>query len=156
MSIGKYCNRDVVVAPPGISIYAAARMMSQYHVGDLVLVEPVDREHDVFRPVGLITDRDLALRIVARNPPDQDELRAVDVLPRSLITANQNEDLFDVILNMRRANIRRIPVVDDFGLLVGIATADDLVALLSDRLHELTLLIRQQSLREEDIRAEDI
>lgn len=73
-----------------------------------------------------------------------------------MITANQNEDLFDVILNMRRANIRRIPVVDDFGLLVGIVTADDLVGLLADHLHELTLLIRQQSRREEDIRAGDI
>ncbi|HCV40533.1 MAG TPA: CBS domain-containing protein, partial [Pseudomonas sp.] len=44
MSIGKYCNRDVVTAPPGISIHAAARMMNQYHVGDLVLAEHVDRE----------------------------------------------------------------------------------------------------------------
>ncbi|HCV40532.1 MAG TPA: hypothetical protein DGQ94_17820 [Pseudomonas sp.] len=77
-------------------------------------------------------------------------------MPRPLITANQNEDLFDVILNMRRANIRRIPVVDDFGLLVGIATADDLVGLLSDHLHELSLLIRQQSRREEDLRGEDL
>ncbi|AGZ35661.1 CBS domain-containing protein [Pseudomonas sp. SWI6] len=154
MSIGKYCNRDVVTAPPSISIYAAARMMSRYHVGDLVLAEPVDR--DRCRPIGLITDRDLALRIIARNPPDQEDLQAIDVLPRPLITANQNEDLFDVILNMRRANIRRIPVVDDFGLLVGIVTADDLVGLLADHLHELTLLIRQQSRREEDIRAGDI
>ncbi|UBM27448.1 CBS domain-containing protein [Pseudomonas sp. p1(2021b)] len=154
MSIGKYCNRDVVTAPPGISVHAAARMMSQYHVGDLVLAEHVDRER--CRPVGLITDRDLALRIVARNPPDQDDLLAVDLVPRPLVIANQNDDVFDVILNMRRANIRRIPVVDDFGLLVGIATADDLVGFLADRLHELSLLIRQQSLREEDIRAEDV
>ncbi|WP_409314129.1 CBS domain-containing protein [Pseudomonas putida] len=154
MSIGKYCNRDVVTAPPGISIYAAARMMNQYHVGDLVLAEHVDGER--CRPIGLITDRDLALRIIARNPPDQEDLQAVDVLPRPLITANQNEDLFDVILNMRRANIRRIPVVDDFGLLVGIATADDLVGLLSDHLHELSLLNRQQSRREEDLRGEDL
>ncbi|MBA6109960.1 CBS domain-containing protein [Pseudomonas shirazica] len=154
MSIGKYCNRDVVTALPSISIFAAARMMSRYHVGDLVLAEPVDR--DRYRPIGLITDRDLALRIIACNPPDQEDLQAIDVLPRPLITANQNEDLFDVILNMRRANIRRIPVVDDFGLLVGIVTADDLVGLLADHLHELTLLIRQQSRREEDIRAGDI
>ncbi|MFI7836242.1 CBS domain-containing protein [Pseudomonas asiatica] len=154
MSIGKYCNRDVVTALPSISILAAARMMSRYHVGDLVLAEPVDR--DRYRPIGLITDRDLALRIIACNPPDQEDLQAIDVLPRPLITANQNEDLFDVILNMRRANIRRIPVVDDFGLLVGIVTADDLVGLLADHLHELTLLIRQQSRREEDIRAGDI
>lgn len=154
MSIGKYCNRDVVTALPSISIFAAARMMSRYHVGDLVLAEPVDR--DRYRPIGLITDRDLALRIIACNPPDQEDLQAIDVLPRPLITANQNEDLFDVILNMRRANIRRIPVVDDFGLLVGIVTADDLVGLLADHLHELTLLIRQQSRREEGIRAGDI
>lgn len=69
MSIGKYCNRDVVTALPSISIFAAARMMSRYHVGDLVLAEPVDR--DRCRPIGLITDRDLALRIIACNPPDQ-------------------------------------------------------------------------------------
>ena len=154
MSIGKYCNREVVTAPPTLSIYAAARKMSQYHVGDLVLAEPVDR--DRYRPVGLITDRDLALRIIARNPPDQEDLQAIDVVPRPLITANQNEDLFDVIQNMRRANIRRIPVVDDFGLLVGIATADDLAGLLIDNLHELSLLIRHQSRREEDIRVEDL
>ncbi|MCY1189581.1 MULTISPECIES: CBS domain-containing protein [Pseudomonas] len=56
----------------------------------------------------------------------------------------------------RRATIRRIPVVDDLGLLVGIATADDLMGLLSDHLYELSLLIRQQSRREEDLRGEDL
>lgn len=56
----------------------------------------------------------------------------------------------------RRANIRRIPVVDDLGLLVGIAMADDLMGLLSDHLYELSLLIRQQSRREEDLRGEDL
>jgi CBS domain-containing protein len=56
----------------------------------------------------------------------------------------------------RCANIRRIPVVDDFALLVGIATADDLMGLLSDHLYELSLLIRQQSRGEEDLRGEDL
>ncbi|MNJ79249.1 hypothetical protein D3C77_772000 [compost metagenome] len=53
-------------------------------------------------------------------------------------------------------NIRRIPIVDDLGLLVGIATADDLAGLLADDLNRLARLTRQQVHDEHDVRAQDL
>lgn len=152
MAIGKYCNRDVVIAAPTTSILSAARLMSEYHVGDLVVAEPVGEER--YRPTGIITDRDIVLEIVANNETALESIRVGDIQVRDLITALESEDIFEVIDKMHRCNIRRMPVIDGEGLLVGIVCADDLLAVLANRLHDLSLLLGYQSLREESERQE--
>ena len=109
MAIGEYCNRDVVIAAPTVSILTAARLMSEYHVGDLVLAEQVERER--YRPVGIITDRDIVLEVVANNEPEPGSIQAGDIQLRNLVTAQEGDDVFDVITRMRQAGIRRMPVV---------------------------------------------
>ncbi|AMO76774.1 CBS domain-containing protein [Pseudomonas citronellolis] len=153
MAIGEYCNRDVVIAAPTVSILTAARLMSEYHVGDLVLAEQVERER--YRPVGIITDRDIVLEVVANNEPEPGSIQAGDIQLRNLITAKESDDVFDVITRMRQAGVRRMPVVDEQGLLVGIVSADDLLGVLADNLRDLSRLVGFQNLREEGEREAD-
>lgn len=149
MAIGKFCTREVITAKPTESILAAARLMSQRHVGDLVLAEPVGDER--YRPVGMVTDRDIVLEIVANNETALEHVRVGDIQVRDLITARESDDVFDVIDRMRHFGVRRLPIVDDQGLLVGVISADDLLSVLVDSLRDLAQLVGYQCLREGDI-----
>jgi predicted transcriptional regulator len=64
MSVGLFCNRDTAIAQRGDSILEAARLMRQWHVGCLIVVERDDRG---VRPVGIVTDRDLVIEVLAAN-----------------------------------------------------------------------------------------
>ena len=152
MSIGKYCNREVVVAPPNVSVLGAAQLMSHYHVGGLVLAEQVDL--DRYRPEGMVTDRDIVLEIVANNEREFERIAAGDIQLRDLISAKESEEVFEVIDKMRRFDIRRLPIVDEQGALVGIVCADDLLVVLANYLRDLALLVGYQNLREESERKE--
>lgn len=153
MAISEYCNCDVVIAPPNVSILTAARLMSEYHVGDLVLAEQVERE--CYRPIGIITDRDIVLGVVASGDIQPEHIQAANIQSRDLVTAKESDDVFDVITKMRRFGIRRMPIVDDRGLLVGIVAADDLLGVLAETLRDLSQLVGYQSLREEGELEED-
>jgi len=72
-----------------------------------------------------------------------------------LVTAQESDDVFDIITRMRQAGIRRMPVVDEQGLLVGIVSADDLLGVLADNLRDLSRLVGFQNLREEGEREAD-
>ncbi|MDT4845170.1 CBS domain protein [compost metagenome] len=149
MAIGEYCKRDVVIAAPTDSILAAVRLMGQYHVGDLVLAEQV--EHGRYRPVGIVTDRDIVLAMVANNETAPERIQVGAIQLRNLVTARESEAVFEVIGKMRHFSIRRMPVVDDQGLLVGIVSADDLLGILAENLRVLAQVVGYQNLREEDL-----
>ncbi|QEY63120.1 CBS domain-containing protein [Metapseudomonas lalkuanensis] len=149
MSIGKYCKRNVVVVAPTESILAAARLMSQHHVGDLVLAEQVGENR--YRPLGIVTDRDIVLEIVTNNETALERTSVGAMKVQDLVTAGEKEDVFDVIGRMRHFSIRRMPIVDDQGLLVGIISVDDLLRVLAENLRDLSQLVGFQSLRENEI-----
>jgi CBS domain-containing protein len=146
MAIGEYCCREIVAASPTDSVATAARLMRDYHVGDLVLVEGTDEED--FVPVGIITDRDIVLDLIANDEGDLSRMAVGDFQRRELITVQEQEDVFAVIAKMRRAGVRRLPVVDERGILVGIIAADDLVGVLAEGLQDLARLATYQGLRE--------
>ena len=63
MAIGEMCSRDVVLAPTGTSVRAAAQLMREYHVGAIVVVNELGGRRV---PVGILTDRDIAIAVVAK------------------------------------------------------------------------------------------
>lgn len=146
MAIGEYCSREIVAISPTDSVAVAARLMRDYHVGDLVLVERTENEDIV--PVGIITDRDIVLDLIANDESDLTRIAVGDFQRRELITVQEQEDVFEVIAKMRRAGVRRLPVVDERGVLVGIIAADDLVGVLAEGLQDLALLATYQGQRE--------
>ncbi len=152
MAIGEYCCREIVAITPTDSVALAARLMRQHHVGDLVLVERSDSEDYI--PVGIITDRDIVLDLVANDESDLSRVAVGDFQRRELVTVNEQEDVFAVIAKMRRAGVRRLPVVDGRGVLVGIIAADDLVGVLAEGLQDLARLTTYQGNQESSLRPE--
>jgi len=141
MKVLELCKRDVVTIDPGESVVVAAKRMREQHVGDLVIVETVEQGE---RPIGVLTDRDIVVSVVAAElAPDQ--LKAGDVTRGDeLVTTTLDEDLEELLRRMRSFALRRVPVVDEAGLLCGIVTLDDVLTWLRDELSEATAIPRRQ------------
>ena len=133
MTVGHFCNREVVFAGRDSTIVEIAQLMRLHHVGDVVIVE--DRG-EVRVPVGIITDRDLVVGLIA-DGVDIDAVTAGDVMSYELITARTDDPLWETLKRMRGQGVRRIPVVDDQGGLEGILALDDVLELLADELSML-------------------
>ncbi len=130
MSVEKICQREVDVASPHESVLAIARRMHQRKVGTLVVV---DSEQV---PVGIITDRDIAVRIVSEGR-DARTTRVSEVMTPRPTTAGEKTTIEFALSTMRSTGCRRLPVVDTSGKLVGVVTLDDILGLLCD---EMTLV----------------
>ena len=144
MAVGEICNREVVIAEKALSVADVAQLMRKHHVGDLVVVEPRDgRKH----PVGIVTDRDIVVEVVAAgvNP---DTLKVGDIMGPEVATVRESEGLFEALRYMRDKGVRRMPVVDHEGGLVGILTLDDLLSLLAEEMTELAKLVSHERQRE--------
>jgi CBS domain-containing protein len=99
--------------------------MLRHHVGAVVVVEGG-------RPVGILTDRDLALRLLAAGREAQTPVR--EVMSGDPVTARVDEQLDAVAVRMRHHGVRRLPIVDDDGALVGLVSLDDLYVLFAGEL----------------------
>jgi CBS domain-containing protein len=145
MKIGQLCNRNVVHIAKGERVLAAARRMRDEHVGDLVVV---DERGGRRKPVGILTDRDIVVGLLAKDADHISQLDVGDLLTRKLVTATETDDVTDVLASMRRQGIRRMPVVDASGELVGIFTVDDLLGVLSEDLATVVSLIARERRKE--------
>jgi predicted transcriptional regulator len=144
MAVGEICNREVVVADKALSVLAAAQLMRSHHVGDLVVVEEKGGRK---QPVGVVTDRDIVVEVVAAgvNP---EALKVADIMGADVATVRESEGLFEALRYMRDKGVRRMPVVDSTGGLVGILTLDDLLSLLAEEMSELSKLVSRERQRE--------
>lgn len=144
MPIGEICNRDVVTVQRNDTVLQAAKLMRQHHVGDLLAVEELDGRRI---PVGIVTDRDLVVEIVA---PELDStvITVGDIMVTKLVTVKESSGVFEAIQCMRKKGIRRLPVVDDNGSLVGIVTLDGLLALMANELNALGPLVKREEKNE--------
>jgi predicted transcriptional regulator len=144
MAVGEICNREVVITEKSVSVVDAAQLMRTHHVGDLVVVEEKDgRKH----PAGIVTDRDIVVEVVAAgvNP---DALKVGDIMGPEVATVRESEGLFEALRYMRDKGVRRMPVVDREGGLVGILTLDDVLSLLAEEMTELAKLVSHERQRE--------
>lgn len=140
MRVGEYCNREVMVAGRTTGVLDAARLMRRYDVGTLVIVE---RAHDGSRPIGIVTDRDLVVEVLAQDAPAAQ--LALDDIMNPHPSALEDDDVLDTLRRMRTLGVRRMPVVDSRGLLIGILVVDDLLELLAGSLHEIVDLIGREA-----------
>ncbi|MEO8924537.1 MAG: CBS domain-containing protein, partial [Caldimonas sp.] len=134
MQIGEICTRTVVTCGGDTSAAELAQTMRDRHVGDVVVVE---KGEDGLRPVGIVTDRDLVVQVLARGA-DAALWRARDMIVGEPVVVLDTELVYDAIWHMRSRSIRRLPVVDAHGHLFGILTADDVARFLAEALSDLT------------------
>jgi len=149
MRVGEICTRSVVVIEKSASVLDAARRMRLDHVGDLVVVQPTDGR---LVPIGIVTDRDLVVGVMALELRYQESLTVGDVMSADLVVAREDESVTDVLGKMRAGGIRRVPVVNEAGELVGLLTFDDLVELLAEQLGLLAQLVPRQATLEREER----
>jgi CBS domain-containing protein len=144
MTIGEACNREVVILQPEAPVAEAARLMREHHVGDVVVVEKRNGRN---LPVGILTDRDIVVAAVAegRSP----EASAVaDLMSVDLVCAGEEVDLWEAFRLMQGHGVRRLPVTDRHGALVGILAADDLLELVTEQLADLVRLVAVEQSQE--------
>lgn len=149
MPIGEICNRDVVVVLKDETALEAAHLMRQHHVGDVLVVE----EHEGRRmPVGIVTDRDLVEEIIA---PELDPgfITVAEIMAADFVAVSESMGVYETVQYMRGKGVRRMPVVDEAGALVGIVTLDDLLALLAEELNALAQLVAREQQKEQRSRS---
>lgn len=136
--------RDVVTATEDELVTAVARRMADDDVGDVIVV--VEQPFALPQPVGIVTDRDLVVQVLARPGciPAEVKLGALD--RRDLVVAREDEDVEAVVARMRERTIRRIPVVDEHGGLQGVISLDDVFAWMRDQLQTATRTLEKQGL----------
>ncbi len=140
MSAGEYCNREIVVVSKAEPVQEAITLMRRHHVGDVIVIEQTERGA---LPIGILTDRDIVLEILAEDV-DLNSVRIGDVMSYELITVTENTTLIDTIKLMRQKGIRRMPVVNDKGVLQGLLSVDDLLELLAEQLNDIIALIQKE------------
>lgn len=128
MKTGQICNRDVVTARLSTPLTEAAARMREHHVGSLVVIDPKDR-----KPLGVITDRDIVVAVVAAQM-DPRTVVVGEVMAGTLHTVREDEEAFEALAKLRRHGVRRLPVVNEAGVLAGIVTLDDLLEMVSEAL----------------------
>jgi CBS domain-containing protein len=117
MQVNDAMTDDVKLANPNQTICDAARLMAQLDVGVL----PVG-END--RLIGMITDRDIAVRAVAADKGPQTPIR--DVMSKDVMYCFEDDELDDIVQNMADIKVRRLPVLDRNKRLVGILSLGDI------------------------------
>jgi CBS domain-containing protein len=121
-------TKEVVTVRPGDTLARAIGLMDEKGVGAVVVVEDQ-------RPVGIITDRDVAIALGARGSAREAPVQ--DVMTCPVTTMRQDEGVFRATQHMMRHALRRVPVVDSVGRLAGLVTLDDLLILLTRELDNL-------------------
>jgi len=144
MNASEICNREVVVCYRNMSLPDAAKLMREYHVGSLVVV--VDRPPERV-PVGILTDRDLTLAVIAKELDPRD-LDVGDVMSTELLTVREQDSVTDVLRLMRERGVRRLPVLTPNGGLAGIVTIDDVLDIVAEELGDVVRSIGRERARE--------
>lgn len=130
-------REDVVTARPDTSAQTLAETMRDENVGSVVI------EDDHRRPVGIVTDRDLAVRVLAHGS-DPTKILARDVMTEDPVTADVEDGVLEATATMRDNDARRLPIVNGEEL-VGILTLDDLQRLLVDEQRNLAAVVESES-----------
>jgi CBS domain-containing protein len=136
MGIERLIQREVESLPPDAPCIEAARLMRETGVGCVVVAEDG-------RPLGVVTDRDLVLRVIAPGrDPAKEPLR--DIMAGEPIFLGSERRVEEVLQTMSEQGVRRMPVVDEEGLLEGIVTMDDLLLVLAQQLGWLADAVRRE------------
>jgi CBS domain-containing protein len=138
MTVGRICRRDVDLIEQDAMVRVASQRMRARNVGTLLVVDA--RRH----VLGLVTDRDLAMRVVGEGR-DPHLTRITDVMTPHPDTVSEETSVEDALAVMRARGVRRLPVLGPGGVLAGVVSVDDILVLLAQEFGELSRLIEHSS-----------
>ncbi len=148
MKVGDLCSRHVRVVEPSSSLAEAAQKMCDNHIGALLVVGPGDEKR---HPIGILTDRDILLGQLDRSA-DLFCLTVGDVMTRDPVSVTSDMSVFSAIQALNAVSVRRAPVLDSDGKLIGIVTLDDLLPVVCSEFAAIGSLLGSQARREKDAR----
>ncbi len=128
MGLGQLLMRPPITARPEATLAEVAKLMEKEKVGAVVIT-------DEERPVGIVTDRDLALATCVRGASPRESAQSLMTCP--VATINVDEGIYNATQQLMEHAVRRLPVVDVSGSLVGLVSLDDLLLLLSRELQNV-------------------
>ena len=140
MTVRHVYNPNVATIDADADVLRAAVLMRQEHVGDLIVTETHDGKT---RPIGVITDRDIVVGVIARSA-QASEIKVRDTVQRVLLTVHEDNGISFALREMRRAGVRRAPVVDAKDGIVGVLAIDDVIDHLASQLSDIAGIVRFQ------------
>ena len=123
MPISEFCQRNVVCVTSETTVTEAAALMRQHHIGDVIIVEERGGRRV---PVGIVTDRDIVVEVVAAGV-DPNQLKLGDLKLAPLVTVSESATYAQTVSRMSVEGVRRMPVLAADGTLAGIITLDDML-----------------------------
>ena len=142
MLLSEICTPDVVYCSADSTALAAARLMRERHVGDVVLVDEPNGDQT---PIGVVTDRDIVVEVIAK---DQDPAKVIvrEIMRTPVVVAHATEEVSEAVERMKVHGVRRIPVMGESQRLVGILCLDDLLKqIVTDAGALVDIVSREQS-----------
>ncbi len=130
----EFATNLVAVVEPDTSARVVAQLMRKHHIGALVVVDALDKT----KPVGIVTDRDLVLELMAEGL-DPAVFTAGDIMSVDLVKALPDMDVMDAVQMMKKYRLRRLVIVDKAGHLAGIVTLEDVLTLLTRELADFAV-----------------
>lgn len=140
MNVGQVCSRGVVSVQEGATVTEVAQLMRDRNVGAIVVVgtrtgQPVAR--------GIITDRDI-VRAQLERTVDLSGRAAFDIMTADPLVLEEDTDVTDAMDRMLEHGVRRAPVIDSHGALIGLVSTDDLISQVARELGSLARLLEMQ------------
>lgn len=149
MDAATICNRNAITASVTDELVDAAKLMRDKHVGFLVVTEA--RPDGGHEPVGVLTDRDIVVAVIAREV-DPESLSVGDVMTRQPALAQASDSLEEALRKMREIGVRRLPVVDAARRLIGVLALDDVLDHVAGQLTSIAISIRKEQRIERQLR----
>ena len=143
MSIAEICQRQVITIESDASLKEAAASMREHHVGALVVVDATQNS----RVAGIVTDRDLAIEVLAGGV-DAASMHIGQLVNGSLVAVSGGGSVQDAVAAMEEAGVRRLLVTDDKGRVIGFLSSDDLLYAVASELDGLARALRSGIARE--------
>ena len=136
MSLERIGSKTVVTISPDATVLEAAKLMHSKHIGCLVVT-------DDSRPTGILTDRDIVLKLVAsEKQPGQTAVK--NIMTTNPTMVNVNYDVLDAVRLMRNRGVRRLPIIDEHRHLLGIITMDDVLTAFGAELGDMAGAVQKE------------
>lgn len=138
MSVSEYCNRDIVTLSPQATALDAAKLMRKHNVTSIIVLDESESQK---KPIGILEDTALVREVMARKY-DPGTILVETLMQPVTECAQMEEPVWAAVEQMRKQNLRRLPVVDSEGKLQGELIADDILALLTAGIVDIAALLR--------------
>jgi CBS domain-containing protein len=149
MAVGSICTRKVITTDVGVDVAAAAQVMRENKIGYLIVT---DKAAGNRAPIGVVTDRDIVVKIVAKDV-NPHALTVGDVMSREPLLATEDDGVSETLHRMRKLGVRRVPVVNARGEVAGVLSIDDVIDHLVSQLSDVARAAYNEPLAKQRSRA---